>query len=236
MQREEIVQMARLAEQTERFDDAFEIIKGLLTLNVDPHVSELNLLKRAANGAIGPRMNSWKIICSIEQNPDNPSYLDKIKEYQDKIEGELFELCQEIVRLLENNVETNTTLSQTAQASYLALQGKYGRYLVEISSEPDKQTFSDQALTAYLKAYEIAQKEFQTIEPGRLELARDLSLFYYQIVKSPEQAISIARDAFSLAKRDIERSHPGDLKESVLIMEVLRNNLFEWTNQTMEQE
>lgn len=46
---------------------------------------------------------------------------------------------------------------------------------------------------AYQEAFEISKKEMQPTHPIRLGLALNFSVFYYEILNSPEQACSLAK-------------------------------------------
>lgn len=46
---------------------------------------------------------------------------------------------------------------------------------------------------AYQEAFEISKKEMQPTHPIRLGLALNFSVFYYEILNSPEKACSLAK-------------------------------------------
>lgn len=46
---------------------------------------------------------------------------------------------------------------------------------------------------AYQDAFDISKKEMQPTHPIRLGLALNFSVFYYEILNSPEQACSLAK-------------------------------------------
>lgn len=51
----------------------------------------------------------------------------------------------------------------------------------------------DQSQQAYQEAFEISKKEMQPTHPIRLGLALNFSVFYYEILNSPEKACSLAK-------------------------------------------
>lgn len=46
---------------------------------------------------------------------------------------------------------------------------------------------------AYQEAFEISKKEMQPTHPIRLGLALNFSVFYYEILNSPEKACNLAK-------------------------------------------
>lgn len=51
----------------------------------------------------------------------------------------------------------------------------------------------DNSQQAYQKAFDISKKDMQPTHPIRLGLALNFSVFYYEILNSPEQACSLAK-------------------------------------------
>jgi len=66
-EREDSVYLAKLAEQTERFDEMVDAMKKVAKLNVELTVEERNLLSVAYKNQIGSRRSAFRIISSIEQ-------------------------------------------------------------------------------------------------------------------------------------------------------------------------
>lgn len=72
-------------------------------MGVDLSVEERNLLSVAYKNVIGARRASWRIVSSIEQKEESKGHeaqVAKIKGYRKKIESELYEVCNDILQLL----------------------------------------------------------------------------------------------------------------------------------------
>ena len=70
-------------------------------------VEERNLLSVAYKNVIGARRASWRIVSSIEQKEDSKGHdaqVAKIKGYRNKIENELYEVCNDILKLLKEHL------------------------------------------------------------------------------------------------------------------------------------
>jgi 14-3-3 protein epsilon len=68
----------------------------------------------------------------------------------------------------------------------------------------------------------------------KLGLALNYSVFYYEILQSPEKACKMARDAFDEAIADLDNVQDEYYKDATLIMQLLRDNLTLWTSELPE--
>uniref|UniRef100_A0A8C9L0P5 14-3-3 domain-containing protein n=1 Tax=Pavo cristatus TaxID=9049 RepID=A0A8C9L0P5_PAVCR len=105
------------------------------------------------------------------------------------------------------------------------MKGDYYRYLSEVASGDNKQTTVANSQQAYQEAFEISKKEMQPTHPIRLGLALNFSVFYYEILNSPEKACNLAKTAFDEAIAELDTLNEESYKDSTLIMQLLRDNL-----------
>lgn len=57
----------------------------------------------------------------------------------------------------------------------------------------DRKTSASDALDAYQSASELANQDLPPTHPIRLGLALNFSVFYYEILNSPERACNLAK-------------------------------------------
>lgn len=95
--REELVQKAKLAEQAERYDDMSSIMKTVTEQGSTLSIEDRNLLSVAYKNVVGARRSSWRVVSNIEQKTENDRSLSMVKEYKEKIEGELNTICGEVL-------------------------------------------------------------------------------------------------------------------------------------------
>jgi len=67
LSREELLYMAKVAEQTERFEDMLDYVKKVVNLGQELNVDERNLLSVAFKNSVGSRRTAWRALSSIEQ-------------------------------------------------------------------------------------------------------------------------------------------------------------------------
>ena len=116
-----------------------------------------------------------------------------------------------------------------------------------------RKTSADKSLEAYQAATEVAQTDLAPTHPIRLGLALNFSVFYYEILNSPDKACHLAKAAFDDAiagmyfgetKVTTRLTHFAELdtlseesyKDSTLIMQLLRDNLTLWTSSEAEPQ
>lgn len=109
-------------------------------------------------------------------------------------------------------------------------KGDYHRYLAEFASGNDRKEAAENSLVAYKGASDIAMTELPPTHPIRLGLALNFSVFYYEILSSPERACRLAKAAFDDAIAELDTLSEESYKDSTLIMQLLRDNLTLWTS------
>ncbi|KAK4691672.1 14-3-3 protein epsilon, partial [Lecanoromycetidae sp. Uapishka_2] len=219
------VYLAKLAEQAERYEEMVECMKNVASADQELSVEERNLLSVAYKNVIGARRASWRIVTSIEQKEEskgNESQVGLIKEYRQKIEAELAKICEDILEVLDEHL-IKSAQSGESKVFYHKMKGDYHRYLAEFALGDKRKISADKSLEAYKAATEVATTDLAPTHPIRLGLALNFSVFYYEILNSPDQACHLAKQAFDDA---IAESY----KDSTLIMQLLRDNLTLWTS------
>jgi len=234
MSREGYVYMAKLAEQAERYDEMVQSmdIVAKQAAETELTVEERNLLSVAYKNVIGARRASWRIVSSIEQKEESKGNADNvktIKTYREKIEAELSDTCRSILSLLENYLVPSAN-SGESKVFYLKMKGDYHRYLAEFMTGPERKEAAESTLVAYKGAQDIALQELPPTHPIRLGLALNFSVFYYEILNSPERACHLAKQAFDEAIAELDTLGEESYKDSTLIMQLLRDNLTLWTS------
>ncbi|KAF0024490.1 hypothetical protein F2P81_023292 [Scophthalmus maximus] len=221
---EEQVQKAKLAEQAERYDDMAASMKAVAENGTKLCNEERNLLSVAYKNVVGARRSSWRVVSSIEQKSDDGGKGPLVKEYREKIEQELNDICSEVLDLLDKHL-IPTADDADGQVFYLKMKGDYHRYLAEVASVDAKKAIINNSQEAYQAALDISYKDMEATNPIRLGLALNFSVFYYEIVKSPENACRLAKKAFDDAIAMLDTVKNESYKDSTLIMQLLRDNL-----------
>lgn len=224
--------MAKLAEQAERYQEMVNAMKKVGELDVELTVEERNLLSVAYKNVIGARRASWRIISSIEQkeeNKGNEVHVARIKEYRSKVESELQDICNDILDVLDKHLIYSASTGES-KVFYYKMKGDYHRYLAEFLTTQQRKEAAENSLIAYKAASDIATTDLPPTHPIRLGLALNFSVFYYEILNSPDRACRLAKRAFDDAIAELDTLSEDSYKDSTLIMQLLRDNLTLWTS------
>ncbi|TKA77925.1 14-3-3 protein [Friedmanniomyces simplex] len=233
---EDSVYLAKLAEQAERYEEMVENMKTVASADQELSVEERNLLSVAYKNVIGARRASWRIVTSIEQKEEskgNEQQVHLIKEYRQKIENELAKICEDILEVLDKHLIPSAQ-SGESKVFYHKMKGDYYRYLAEFAMGDKRKSCADKSLEAYQAATEVAATDLAPTHPIRLGLALNFSVFYYEILNSPDKACQMAKTSFDEAIAELDTLSEESYKDSTLIMQLLRDNLTLWTSSEAE--
>ncbi|XAR49549.1 hypothetical protein NMG60_11032790 [Bertholletia excelsa] len=235
-ERENLVYIAKLAEQAERYDEMVDSMKKVANLDVELTVEERNLLSVGYKNVVGARRASWRILSSIEQKEEsrgNELNVKRIKEYRQKVELELTNICNDIMTVIDEHLIPSSAVGESTVFFY-KMKGDYYRYLAEFKSGNDRKEVAEHSMKAYETATTTAEAELPSTHPIRLGLALNFSVFYYEIMNSPERACHLAKQAFDEAISELDSLNEESYKDSTLIMQLLRDNLTLWTSDIPE--
>ncbi|CAK9293924.1 unnamed protein product [Gordionus sp. m RMFG-2023] len=234
--KEELVQKAKLAEQAERYDDMAAAMKQVTETGAELSNEERNLLSVAYKNVVGARRSSWRVISSIEQKAENSESKQTMsKEYREKVEKELRDICYDVLGLLDKYLIPKASTPES-KVFYLKMKGDYYRYLAEVATGEQRDTIVKNSQEAYTEAFDISKEKMQPTHPIRLGLALNFSVFYYEILNSPDKACHLAKQAFDDAIAELDTLNEDSYKDSTLIMQLLRDNLTLWTSDTGDAE
>ncbi|KAK4783982.1 hypothetical protein SAY86_018350 [Trapa natans] len=249
--RETHVYTAKLSEQAERYDEMVEAMKKVAKLELELTVEERNLLSVGYKNVIGARRASWRIMSSIEQKEEskgNEHNVKLITGYRQKVEEELSKICNDILSIIDQHLIPSSN-SAEATVFYYKMKGDYYRYLAEFKTDQERKETSEQSLKGYEAcchdfcsytclekpaAFKTASTDLSSTHPIRLGLALNFSVFYYEIMNSPERACHLAKQAFDEAIAELDTLSEESYKDSTLIMQLLRDNLTLWTSDLPE--
>merc|ERR1712039_1146181 len=145
--------------------------------------------------------------------------------------GELNDICGDVLQLLDKHLIAKAS-NPESKVFYLKMKGDYYRYLAEVAVGDSRNAVVEDSQKAYQDAYDISKSKMQPTHPIRLGLALNFSVFYYEILNSPDKACHLAKQAFDDAIAELDTLNEDSYKDSTLIMQLLRDNLTLWTSDT----
>lgn len=108
--------------------------------------------------------------------------------------------------------------------------------MAEVATGEGQRKATENSLDAYKEASAIAKANLSPTHPIRLGLALNFSVFYYEILHSPEGACRLAKAAFDDAIAELDTLTAEAYKDSTLIMQLLRDNIAMWNSDMQGQQ
>uniref|UniRef100_H2ZFT1 14-3-3 domain-containing protein n=1 Tax=Ciona savignyi TaxID=51511 RepID=H2ZFT1_CIOSA len=154
-------------------------------------------------------------------------------QYKKEIELELKSVCNEVTDLINTVflVKCETECDLESKVFYLKMKGDYKRYIAEVVKEDiEKEAVTSASDAAYTEAL-VAAENLPPRHPIRLGLSLNYSVFQYEILQNESTACEIAKKAFDNAIDELNNLHGKDYDDSVLIVQLLRDNLTLWSQE-----
>jgi 14-3-3 protein epsilon len=257
--REEIIYLAKLAEQAERFDDMKYYMKQIAEMVGEEHqltVEERNYLSVAYKNVVGTRRAAWRVLNTPEthQMAEKESMEQDLEAYHDSVEAELTTLCDDVLNLIEKKL-IPSSINREDCVFYEKMAGDYFRYKAEfmkgdarnesvISSKkfyenanlhaggkPKPDDYVAMQFDAPTDEHPTGQPDLKSTNPIRLGLILNYSVFLYEIENQPSMACNVAKEGFDAAVEELDQLPENDYKDATLIMQLLRDNLALWTSE-----
>ncbi|XP_057431514.1 14-3-3-like protein C [Lotus japonicus] len=228
-QRENLVYIAKFTKQAERYEDMVDAMNNVVRMNVELTVEERDLFAYAYTNVVRKRRESRKILSLIEKKEEskgNDLNVNRIKESMKKLESELSTICTDIITLIDQHLLPQS--SGESSVLYYRMKGDCYRYLGELKRGDERKEAVDQCLKAYQEASTIAKAELPAAPHIRAGVALNFSVFYYEILKSPERANYLAEQAIYEARSELVALDEDASKDSLAIFKLLRENIDLW--------
>ncbi|MCL4127631.1 UNVERIFIED_CONTAM: hypothetical protein GTU68_005300 [Idotea baltica] len=150
--------MAKLTEQTERFEDMIEAMNKAVDFGAVLTIEERNLLSVAYKNTIGSRRTAWRALSSIEKKEEQKGSknLPLLKGYKAKIEEELNKYCNEVLGLIDRKLIKEATDAES-KVFFHKMKGDYYRYISEYTSGSAHDDAGNKAHEAYKSATQVAE-------------------------------------------------------------------------------
>jgi 14-3-3 protein epsilon len=235
--REELVYLAKLYEKAERYSDMVKTINKFVELDPKLTRDERNILSAGYKNIISDKRASWRLLNSLEkkESKKNSSQVDNIKTVKNSIEKELTNIIDDIQLIIDKYLIPNAIDSEN-KVYFLKLKGDYYRYKCEFAIGKEFNEACSKAEKVYEEASEIANKCIPISSSTRLGLALNYSVFFYEIKGLKEEACKIAKNAFDEAMKVLDILEKSKPKDTILIIQLLKENLILWSNEMNDND
>lgn len=239
---DELLYKAKLAEQSELYEDMVTIMKEVMHHSSKLTEDQRNLFSSSYKNVVGSKRAAWRLIFDVEIKERSRKKRDQkrlAKSYRKLLEIELDEICNEVISLIDS-ILANKENDAEGKVFFRKMKGDYYRYMSEYhTSGPNVTKYGyatmEKADEMYQEGIKLADDlglpSFNCI---RLGLLLNYAVFYYEVKQNTTLAIKTAREAFNNALNDIEKLDDVQYKNSLEIMQLIRDNLSMWNSEVAE--
>eukprot|EP00345_Euplotes_harpa_P013838 CAMPEP_0168336766 /NCGR_PEP_ID=MMETSP0213-20121227/11759_1 /TAXON_ID=151035 /ORGANISM="Euplotes harpa, Strain FSP1.4" /LENGTH=239 /DNA_ID=CAMNT_0008342065 /DNA_START=13 /DNA_END=732 /DNA_ORIENTATION=+ len=219
--------MARVADQSERYEDMVQFLKEIVKDSSEDISSDVrNLLSVGFKNLISSQRSAWKTVQAIEQNKKYAEYSSDCAAYKEKISKELETNCKKVITIVNEHCLPKAG-DDEAKVFYLKMIGDYYRYTAETASGDKLAEVTENASKYYQKATEAAAS-LKPYNSNKLGLALNYSVFYYELKNDSAKACTIAEEALNGARDEIDNMDNEEARDALSIIELLKENLDLW--------
>jgi 14-3-3 protein epsilon len=227
--REELLYLARIAEQGERYDDMILFLKELLSNQAEITSQERSLLSIAYKNAVGKKRGSLRILDNYHVHEENKYKSPKkalINKYRAQVENELKVICSDAIQTVTSLLELDQNWEN--KVFLYKMKADYYRYMSEYDKTDTKAASVAKAEEYYKDALGFSYN-IPPADPLKLGLILNFSVFHYEIKNEKEIACAMAQKAFREGIADIQNLSEEDYKESAMILQLFRDNISLWS-------
>ena len=221
-----------------KYDDMCNFLENEIKKRTsDFNSEERNLISNAYKDLISNPRSSLRIILAYEakeKKKDHSYYLSYIIEYKKKIFEELKKNCSRVIKIIDEYL-LKKAKDDEAIVFYYKMKGDYDSFIAESSEGNIKIQAEDSASKAYIEAIKRTSKLY-ILNPVRLELYLNYSVFLYEFLNDRIKAIDIAKKVISEADRELPNidEDADENKDTVSLYNFLKENVECWESEEYE--
>ncbi|CAD8086137.1 unnamed protein product [Paramecium sonneborni] len=238
--REDLIYMAKLCEQTERFQDMITYIRQVAMMEQELSIEERNLLSISYKNYIGNFRFAMRVLFKLtnypqqNQSEDQQNKIKLISSYQNQLEIEVTAQCQDLINVIDFNLLKNNYKPED-KIFFFQMKNDAFRYLQEFVSIDKLQPILDQSEDTQKQIVNLFQKEISKTDPIWLGLALSQAVFTYEVLNDKVTAFQIAKNAFDGAISELDLIQEDKYKDATIIIQLLRDNLILWQSDCNNQ-
>ena len=194
---------------------------------------ERNLLSIAMKNKINKNLQGIRTVSAYmnkEKKKETSTYLPYLIEYNQKLMIELEENCKKYIELIDLFLLPKAN-DDESKVFYYKMKGDYYRRMAEGEGNLKKE-----GIEGAKKSYDNALKyvkSLRIINPIRLGLLLNLSVFYYEYLGNSKKAIEICKNAIKESEKDLKNADEDEdeVKDAVSIINLMEENLAMWESE-----
>lgn len=219
--------MARTTLKAGLYKEALRFMNEGIAQNPALSREDLDLLSEILWRIAEPLRSAVRGLSEAVKSTSNQNLQIRLLSKKERLRKSLTAFCNQTTTLIENTLLPAAETSP-ARVFLFKTRGDYRRYLAEIASEEDYDYQVEQAKSSYESAMMNVNTEMSQADPINLGLILNYCVFLHEIQGAAEEAIDKAESAFNEAVRYLEELEGDQYNNTVLILELIRDNINLW--------
>ena len=232
--------LAKYCLEIEKYEDAIKYIDDLIKgKNEELTEEERNIFILIYRRYITDQRNTWKTLYQLEEKEKlmKTGYVTLINEIRNNIE-EIIKTTSEKIIYLTNNYILNKVFSNEGRAFFYKVKGDFYRYLSELSYGEELNTYIQNAFQNYKESVTYSS-DVEALNIIKLGNFLNFAVFQYEVMNNTAAAIKIAQHALNDAANELkiigsDEMIGDDIKDSLRMIEILKENFTNWTTEVNE--
>lgn len=234
--RNEFILMAKLYENTEKFQLMFENINKFVALGPSLNKDERIILNNGYKNIITNQRRAWRELIKTEtkelQSGNNNNKSEYAKELRVEVENEILLAADKVLEMVDKYLLPNAS-DVESRVFFYKMKADFLRYKAEVKLGEEYITCYKESADAYAEGQKIAEP-LPISNTVKLGLALNYSVLMYEVVLNKESAIKLAKVAYDEAMKIIDDLDKTKGKETILLIQLLKENLSLWNNDNEE--
>ena len=232
--------LAKYCLEIEKYEDAIKYIDDLIKGKSEELIEEeRKIFILIYRRYITDQRNTWKTLYQLEEKEKlmKTGYVTLINEIRNNIE-EIIKITLEKIIYLTNNYILNKVFSNEGRAFFYKVKGDFYRYLSELSYGEELNTYIQNAFQNYKESVTYSS-DVEALNIIKLGNFLNFAVFQYEVMNNTAAAIKIAQHALNDAANELkiigsDEMIGDDIKDSLRMIEILKENFTNWTTEVNE--
>lgn len=238
--KETYVWKAKLAQEAGRYEDMAAYMRLAIETGLPTNKDEDNMLAAAYKRVLDAKRSSRRTLAAVELKADVVPWEAVVaRRYRARVDAELRALCAEMLSLVDRWLSSAHAAAAITQdpatgVFYWKLRADYNRYAAEAAATDDPASRAAavaDSRAAYERADHLGRHALLPVDPIRLGLMLNYSVFLYQVCQQRRQGHDLAKGAFDDAVAQIDAIDAQMYDDATLILRLIRDNLTVWVQE-----
>lgn len=153
------------------------------------------------------------------------------QELRAEVEVEILVAADKVLDMINKYLLPGSTDNES-KVFFQKMKADFLRYKAEVKTGEDYVAYHKESAAIYKEGFKLASEA--VANTVRLGLALNFSVLMYEVVLNKENAMNIAKGAYDEAMKIIDDLDRNKSKETILLIQLLKENLSLWNNDNEE--